>query len=209
MDMNAIGSLRWAAGWMCVTFTRGLSPDEVFARYGADPGRARLLDWDTALDLLTGEDGVSLLRAGTLGGWTFCVEEDGVTGSLTEPLTELSRGTETYSILTTDGIDVFQHWRDGICVENFEPGVEHTRPEGPAPWWNRIEETLAAHEGEETGAAPIVALVLDTLGIPLNDDTLAAPWPSLPLTEDDVPAVQRGDTYAGEGPVPPGTVVIL
>ncbi|MGJ5893391.1 hypothetical protein DF268_29130 [Streptomyces sp. V2] len=188
MDMNATASLRWATAWMCVTFTRGLSPEEVFARYGADPGRARLLDWDTASDLLTGEDGVSLLRAGTLGGWTFCVEEDGVTGSLAEPLTELSRGTETYSILTTDGIDVFQHWRDGVCVENFEPGT---------------------HEGDETGAAPIVALLLNTLGIPLDDNTLAAPWPSLTLTEDDVPAVQRGDTYAGEGPVPPGTVVIL
>lgn len=37
---------------MCVTFTRGLGPDEVLARYGADPERARPLDRDAASDLL-------------------------------------------------------------------------------------------------------------------------------------------------------------
>lgn len=42
------GSLNWARAWMCVTFTRGLGPEEVFARYGADPDQAHLLDWDAA-----------------------------------------------------------------------------------------------------------------------------------------------------------------
>ncbi|MEU3854071.1 hypothetical protein AB0F02_30660, partial [Streptomyces sp. NPDC029554] len=59
-------SLRWAVGWMCVTFTRGLNPKEVFTRYGADPDQARLLDWDAASDLVSGDsdDGmVSLLRS--------------------------------------------------------------------------------------------------------------------------------------------------
>ncbi|MFJ5677577.1 hypothetical protein [Streptomyces sp. NPDC093097] len=41
-----MGSLRWAVAWMCVTFTRGLIPEEVFTRYGADPDQARLLNWD-------------------------------------------------------------------------------------------------------------------------------------------------------------------
>lgn len=50
--------------------------------------------------------------------------------------------------------------------------------------------------------APAVALVLDHLGITLDDATLAGPWPTLTLAEDDAPSAPLGDTYAGEGPVP-------
>ncbi|MFJ8948422.1 DUF6461 domain-containing protein [Streptomyces sp. NPDC102395] len=209
MKTGTVGSLRWAVAWVCVTFTRGLSPEEVLARYGADPDQARLLDWDTASDLLSGDEEVSLLRAGRLGEWTFCVEEDGVIGSLERPLAELSRETETYSMVTTDGIDVFQYWRDGDCVENFELGVEHTRPELITPWWDRVEAALAAHDGEDAGMAPVVAVVAEHLGIALDDATLARPWPSLTLSRHDGRSATLGDTYAGEGPVPPGTVVIL
>lgn len=206
MNEGADGrSLRWATAWTCVTFTRGLGPEEVFTRYGADPSQARLLDADAASDLTSGDSGggaVSLLRAGRLGAWAFCVEEDGSIGSWNETLAALSRGTETYNVLTTEGLDVFQHWRDGECVENFEPAMEHTRPERTAPWWDPVAEALAAHRGEGVGMAPVVALVLDHLGITLDDATLAGPWPSLTLDEDDVPQPPLGDTYAGEGPAP-------
>ncbi|MFC8425478.1 DUF6461 domain-containing protein [Streptomyces sp. NPDC057236] len=204
-------SLRWAVAWMCVTFTRGLNPKEVFTRYGADPDQARLLDWDAALDLVSGDsdDGmVSLLRSGRIGDWAFCVEEEGGIGFGEESLAELSRGTETYSLSTTDGMDVFQYWRDGECVEYFEPGMEHTRSEPLGHWWDRVEAALAVHEGEGAGMAPVVALVLDHLGITLDDDVLAGPWLSLALAEN-APSTPPGDTYAGEGPVPPGAVEIL
>ncbi|MEV2211567.1 DUF6461 domain-containing protein [Streptomyces sp. NPDC050997] len=206
-----IDSLRWAVAWMCVTFTRGLSSEEVFTRYGADSDQARLLDWDTASDLVSGDSGdgmVSLLRSGRIGEWAFCVEEEGGIGFGKEALAELSRGTETYSLATTEGIDVFQYWRDGECVEHFEPDMEHTRSESLGPWWDRVEAALAAHEGEDAGMAPVVALVLDHLGITLDDATLAGPWPSLTLAEDDAPSGPLGNSYAGEGPVPPGTVEI-
>ncbi|MFD7935315.1 DUF6461 domain-containing protein [Streptomyces sp. NPDC059755] len=205
-------SLRWAVAWMCVTLTRDLSPEEVFTRYGADPDQARLLDWDTASDLVPSDSGdamVSLLRSGRIDEWAFCIEEEGGIGFGKESLAELSRGTETYSLATTDGIDVFQYWCDGECVEYFEPGMEHTRSEPFGPWWDRVEAALTAHEGKDAGMAPVVALVLDHLGITLDDATLAGPWPSLTLTEDDAPSGPLGDTYAGEGPVPPGTVEIL
>ncbi|MFF8502856.1 DUF6461 domain-containing protein [Streptomyces anulatus] len=111
-------------------------------QHGADHRQARPLDADEAADLPSGDSGdgaVSLLRSGRLGDWTFCVEEDGVVGSWDQPLAELSRGTETYSVLSTEGLDVFQYWRDGECVENFEPGMEHTRPERTGSWWDRVE----------------------------------------------------------------------
>ncbi|GAA2256874.1 hypothetical protein GCM10010415_17630 [Streptomyces atrovirens] len=200
----------WAGDQVCVTFTRGPDPAEVFTRYGADPARSRLLDADAASDLPTGQSAagtVSLLRAGRLGDWTFCVEEDGVIGSWPELLAALSLGTEAYSVLSTEGLAVFQHWRDGQCLENFEPGPEQPRPEHPSPWWGRIQEALTEHGG--SGTAPVVALVLDHLGLTLDDATLAAPWPTLTVAEDDAPSAPRGDSYAGEGPVPPGAVEIL
>ncbi|MFC9887295.1 DUF6461 domain-containing protein [Streptomyces pilosus] len=206
----AADTLDWAGDHMCVTFTRGLDPAEVFTRYGADPDRARLLDTDAASDLPTGQfaaGAVSLLRAGRLGDWTFCVEEDGVLGSWPDLLAALSRGTETYSVVSTEGLAVFQHWRDGQCLENFEPGPEHPRPEHSGPWWDRGQVALAEHEGP--GVASVVALVLDHLGLTLDDATLAAPWPTLTVTEDDAPTAPRGESYAGEGPVPPGAIEIL
>ncbi|MFE1839744.1 DUF6461 domain-containing protein [Streptomyces sviceus] len=147
---------------------RGVGPGECGGGAGArhDGGReqARPLDADEASDLPSGDSGdgaVSLLRSGRLGDWTFCVEEDGAVGSWTEVLTQLSRGTETYNVLTTEGLDVFQYWRDGECLENFEPGMEHTRPEQTGTWWERVEAALAAHEGDDTGMASVVAMVLD------------------------------------------------
>ncbi|MFD7863376.1 DUF6461 domain-containing protein [Streptomyces sp. NPDC059783] len=202
--------MTWAADLMCVTFTRGLDPAEVFARYGADPARARSLDAEEASDLLTAEaeaEAVSLLRSGRLGDWSFCVEEDGVIGSWPEPLAALSRGTETYSVLSTDGLAVFQHWRDGACVENFEPDMPSSRPEGPSEWWDGIQEALATEDG--SGMSPVVALVLDRLALRLDDATLDAAWPTLMLSENDAPAASRGRSYASEAPVPPGAIEVL
>ncbi|MET9591869.1 DUF6461 domain-containing protein [Streptomyces sp. NPDC006516] len=146
---------------MCVTFTRGLSAEEVFARYGADPSEAAVLDWEAAAsDLPAGDprDGTAaLLRAGRIGEWAFCVEEEGGLGFGEESLAELSRGTETYSVATTEGIDVFQYWRDGECVEYFEPGMEYTRSEPFGPWWDQVQAVLVAHEGGDAGMAPVVA----------------------------------------------------
>ncbi|MGI3225062.1 hypothetical protein ACRJ4B_15200 [Streptomyces sp. GTA36] len=51
--------------------------------------------------------------------------------------------------------------------------------------------------------APLVALVLDHLGITLDDTAVAGSWPSLTFSEDDAPSTPRGKTYAGEGPVLP------
>lgn len=105
----------------------------------------------------------------------------------------------------------FQYWRDGKCVEYFEPGMEHTRSEPHGPWWDRVEAALAAQQGEDAGVAPAVALVLDHLGIALDDATLAGPWPGLTLAEDNALPVSAplGDTYAGEGAVLPGPVEVL
>ncbi|MGX9924570.1 DUF6461 domain-containing protein [Streptomyces sp. NPDC002248] len=200
----------WAAAWMCVTLTRGLDAAQVLSRYGADPARARPLDADAASDLLGDEPPsgeISLLRAGRIGDIAFCVEEEGAVGIEDDVLARLSLGTETWGVSATDGMEVFQHWRDGGCVEYFEPGMEHTRAPRPGPWWNRVREALLTPGYEDLGMAPAVALVLDHLGVTLDDTTLAGLWPTLTLPLDDESPEPLRDSYAGEGPVPPHVVV--
>ncbi|MFZ4153131.1 DUF6461 domain-containing protein [Streptomyces pseudogriseolus] len=149
----------WARAWMCVTFTRGLGPDEVLARYGADPDRARPLDRDAASELLPDDaDGgpVSLLRTGRIGEWAFCVEEEGTLGFGQEALAGLSRGSETYSVATTEGIDVFQYWRDGECVvEQIQtpppsrPSLGHGQRSLPRGEQNRVRHPGRMSAGRE------------------------------------------------------------
>ncbi|MCX4787822.1 MULTISPECIES: DUF6461 domain-containing protein [unclassified Streptomyces] len=65
----------------------------------------------------------SVLRAGALGDWSFCFEDCGVMGMMPGPLSALSYGTETFSVLLGgDGMNGFAHWRDGQRTERFEPG---------------------------------------------------------------------------------------
>nr|WSZ96586.1 hypothetical protein OH820_13760 [Streptomyces sp. NBC_00857] len=64
-----------------MTFTQGITPEEVLARYGADPRNAHVLIRQDAshlydADLLRG----SVLRAGALGDWSFCFEDIGIMG---------------------------------------------------------------------------------------------------------------------------------
>ncbi|MFJ5219763.1 DUF6461 domain-containing protein [Streptomyces sp. NPDC088354] len=87
--------IRWLidAGdrWMdCVTFARGISPEELAIRLGAKPGSsAPLLTASEAWDLAHGWDSV-IVRVGSSDGWSFAVES-GLPQSA-DVLEELSRG---------------------------------------------------------------------------------------------------------------------
>ncbi|MFV2104759.1 DUF6461 domain-containing protein [Micromonospora sp. LOL_024] len=126
MSETTAGQWAWAEDprlvmW-CVTFTRAITAPDALARYGADPQVARLLDRDQANSLYaaTTQEG-SVLRAGSLGMWSFCFEEHGITGAMSGTCTALSEGTETLSLLHgADGMNSFAHWRDGRRVERFE-----------------------------------------------------------------------------------------
>ncbi|WP_179167050.1 hypothetical protein [Streptomyces sp. 13-12-16] len=64
-------------------------------------------------------------------------------------------------------------------------------------------------EARETETAPVVALVLDPPRPHPGRRDPGRPWPTLIVAEDDAPSAPRGDSYAGEGPVPPGAVETL
>ncbi|MFF4834980.1 DUF6461 domain-containing protein [Streptomyces sp. NPDC001315] len=183
-------SCDWAgAGTWCVTFTRGVTPDEVLARYGAVPHHARVMPKREADNL--GADSYrtgtakSVLRVGALGDWSFCHETWGVLGAMPGPLSALSRDTETFTVdLGGDGMNTFGHWRGGRCTEVFEPGEPATRPLPPHPWWDAVQEQREAAGSGEPGLVPAVRVIGDYIGAILDDDTVDGPLSTLLLGED-------------------------
>lgn len=167
----------------CVTFTRDITPYDVLARYGADSGTARFLTRQQAAQL-SGPEG-SVLCAGALGDWSFCFEEYGVMGAMAGPLSALSQGTETFSVLRGgDGMNGFAHWRDGQRTERFEPGYTHTRPPPPHPWWDAVQEQLDAAGTEYPGLVPVLEAVAHHTGAVLDSDTLSGPLLTLLLDDN-------------------------
>ncbi|MGS2589613.1 DUF6461 domain-containing protein [Streptomyces hebeiensis] len=171
----------------CVTFTQGITPEDVLARYGADPRDAQLLTRQQAGPLYDFEaDGPtgSVLRAGMLGDWSFCFEDIGIMGAMDGPLAALSRGTETFSVLRGgDGMNIFAHWRDGRRTEWFEPGFRSTRPRPPHPWWDAVQERYDARSEEYPGLTPVMEAIGRHIGDVLETGTLGGPLLTL-LLED-------------------------
>ncbi|MFF8696768.1 DUF6461 domain-containing protein [Streptomyces sp. NPDC015144] len=167
----------------CVTFTRCITPHDVLARYGADSRTAQILTRQQAVQL-SGAEG-SVLRAGALNNWSFCFEEYGVMGAMSGPLSALSQGTETFSVLRGgDGMNGFACWRDGQCTERFEPGYTYTRPPAPHPWWNAVQEQLDAAGTEHSGLVPVLKAVAHHTEAALDTDTLNGPLLSLFLDDN-------------------------
>ncbi|MTK05190.1 DUF6461 domain-containing protein [Micromonospora sp. CP22] len=181
MSETTAGQWAWAEDpclvmW-CVTFTRAITAPDVLARYGADPRVARLLDRDEANSLYaeTAQEG-SMLRAGSLGMWSFCFEEHGITSAMSGTCATLSEGTETLSVLRgADGMNGFAHWRDGRRVERFEPGMTVTKPQPPHPWWDAVEVHLATRPSPHSRLVPVLEVVAAHIGAALDSRTVDGP----------------------------------
>ncbi|MFJ5221158.1 DUF6461 domain-containing protein [Streptomyces sp. NPDC088354] len=166
-----------------MTFTRGITPHDVLARYGADSRTARLLTSQQAAQLNETEG--SVLRAGALNDWSFCFEDYGVMGRMPGPLSALSQGTETFSILRGgDGMNGFAHWRNGQCTERFTPGYAHTRPPTPHPWWDAVQQQLDAADAEYPGLIPVLEAVALHTDAVLDTNILNGPLLTLLLDDN-------------------------
>ncbi|WP_204038206.1 DUF6461 domain-containing protein [Micromonospora qiuiae] len=181
MSETTAGQWEWAEDqrlimW-CVTFTRAITAPDVLARYGADPQAARLLERDEAHPLYdaTAQEG-SVLRAGSFGEWSFCWEEHGIAGAMFGTCAALSEGTETLSLLRcAKGRNSFAHWRDGQCVEHFEPGMTFTKPQSPHPWWDAIEDHLAAQPPQRSSLISALEVVAAHIGAALDSRIVNGP----------------------------------
>ena len=164
---------------LVLTFTRGLTPDELLGRYGADPAAARPLPFIDIDATLQPDIDHAVLRVGVLGEWAFGIEDCGIQRAAPATLAELSRGTETISVLSGENaFQVFEYWVDGQSREQFEPAAASTlRAAGPHPFWDAAEQYRAARPGIQAILA-VMRAVEDHLGARLpqeTDDALAVP----------------------------------
>ncbi|GLY29948.1 hypothetical protein [Kineosporia sp. NBRC 101731] len=154
-----------------ITFTRGLSPTDILTRYGVDPGTARPVTWQQAVDEQMFGAEATVLRVGMLGQWAFCHQDR----PLEKPsLDILSEGTDSLSLLDLGGGETtFQHWRDGLRYELFRPGFSYSRPRSePHPFWDRIS---ARHAAGLSGAKAALAVIEEHVRGEVTHDLLAGP----------------------------------
>ncbi|MFE2889345.1 DUF6461 domain-containing protein [Streptomyces sp. NPDC059272] len=184
---------------MCLTFTRGVTPEDLLRRYGADPLDANSITFAQAYELIQPGPDSSILRVGSLGEWTFCCESLGVQGVMPAVLAALSRDTETVAFNHgADARHTLDHWVDGQPREHFEPGTKASlQAAGVHPFWDAAERH---HADNPEGPAELNALeaVSDRIGGYLTTDivhgpllTTFLPWilPPLPSPAAPLPFV--------------------
>ncbi|MFC4907616.1 DUF6461 domain-containing protein [Actinomadura gamaensis] len=108
----------------CLTFIKDVDETEALSRLGGLPDTLRPRTLEEASEAYLSYDAgyPEFAFALRLGAWTVLIEPDGFQGSLTEPLTALSRGTEAVVVQRHDYADhAFRYAVDGILVTGFEP----------------------------------------------------------------------------------------
>lgn len=205
-------------GPFCLTFTRGVTPQNLLQRYGADPATARLVAFDEAVRVLGPSPDQCILAAGTLEEWVFGFETLGVEGIMPETLAVLSRGTQTVAVNNdANARHYLMHWVDGKPREQFELGVFSTlRAVGPHPFWEATEHHRTTHPDQKNVVAALRAvgdhigshLTVRTLTAPLLTTVLTvprtrppSPAASLPLVHMPKSISKQGLRLAGLGPL--------
>jgi Family of unknown function (DUF6461) len=161
-----------------VTFSLGLTPEDVLTRYGADKGWAQQLSRDEAWARYRKEFSSAHLRVGTLGRWGFCFEEAGVEGIHPRTLSRLSAETETLAFFTSTGTSSFIYLKDGEGVEAFEPGLPDTvLGNEPRKFWNETQKILerASQTAPMSPTHAVLQAITKHVRGPLDRATLEGP----------------------------------
>jgi hypothetical protein len=111
----------------CLTFARGISPEQMIRAFGMDPGAALMLSEVEAVGA-NPAGGPPWIRVGQTGEWAFAVEQLSLIGALEGAGQRLSLGTEAVVVdWTAQPTYEISYMRDGVFVTRFEPGMEWAR----------------------------------------------------------------------------------
>ncbi|WP_405987930.1 DUF6461 domain-containing protein [Streptomyces sp. NBC_00986] len=180
---------------MCLTFTRGVTPEDLLRRYGADPSAANSITFAQAYELIQPGPDSSILRVGSLGEWAFCCETLGVQGIMPAVLAALSQSTQTVAFNHgADARHTLDHWADGQPREHFEPGAKPSlQAAGVHPFWDAAERHRADNPDRPDELNTLEA-VSDRIGGHLTTDivhgrllTTFLPWTLPPLPSPAAP----------------------
>ncbi|MBO0838464.1 MAG: hypothetical protein J2P28_23515, partial [Actinobacteria bacterium] len=96
---RASGNLEWLAdsplaraqAGFCLTLARGVTEDEMFAAFGADPGQARPRRWEDLQDVMH-------VQVGRSGDWVFALELNSANGAQPRVLRQVSAGGDAVAV---------------------------------------------------------------------------------------------------------------
>lgn len=203
-------------GWLlephlvdCVTFVRGVAPDDVAGRLGAPPGQTpRMSSPQDAEALLAGSPCVA--RVGQAAGWTFAVEYGDAVGPTARGLASVSRdgaAAVSFQLTPWHPPSRFAYYADGAHLCSFGIGEEHRRqgeqpdllvpdleklgvlPDGPRLDPRGMRLTMLAIEDRFGLRLPRQQVLHD--GLPLYRLRQRLPHPDNPSTRDACSAPSR------------------
>ncbi|MBV9384397.1 MAG: hypothetical protein JOY82_23790 [Streptosporangiaceae bacterium] len=185
----------------CVTFIRGMTREEVLARFGADPGEAspRTLDEQMAAESSWHEGYGPFVRVGRCDGWLFAWEEASYEGVRPEVLRRVPDGGE--AVVVRHALDAFAEFgyaAAGAVVSHLVTIPPYTRkgsdPDRFLPLLRDVGLDFAAQAQYDAGGGPVLGDLESVLtvagrafGLSLSPRQVEGPWPSariLPRLED-------------------------
>lgn len=116
----------------CVSFIRGISPEEALRRFGVDEETMEEVDFDElghrSVEAMS-EDAAGFVGAAQIGDWTVLIEPGGWQVAVDEDIyTRVSRGTEVVSVCRHEyAEDTFAYIVDGAPVVHFTPDMPDDR----------------------------------------------------------------------------------
>ncbi|MDQ1295856.1 MAG: hypothetical protein QG608_3743 [Actinomycetota bacterium] len=188
----------WYPGF-CLTFVRDRDPATVADQLGGGPLELMTIE-QTGRAVPPSLPG-SLLRCGTVPGWTYCYEDRTPIASQPAALARLSAGTQVVQLLKSgDGLNLVQHSRDGQLVEQFEPRpAAESRGAGPPLLLPRVHTILSTQPATSRILAAAQA-VGEVVGSVIGPHLLDGPMLTThSIRAEDVPATPPADA-SGLGP---------
>lgn len=183
----------------CLTVSSGRSVEETIEIYGADRGKARWMSSAACYATLDPTQNNTILRAGTLGDWCFCIEFWNPIGYLDGVVRKLSTDAKVIILSHTGGsMTAFRYVVNGRLTESFEPNY-------PPSAWGHSEYNFArrVHELPKSpdGAMSCLRVIGETTGHELTREILQGPLFSVIVEGPDRTALSRRDP--GLPPAPP------
>ncbi|RZS43066.1 hypothetical protein EV193_10242 [Herbihabitans rhizosphaerae] len=172
----------------CLTFAKGLAPEEMFRAFDLDPSSARPMtpeqvDTDPVLSTAGYEEGPQWIRVAEDAGWTVAIEFIQMKGEQDNIALRLAATTDVVCVsFNAKGFGTVTYLREGGVVVSFGVGQPYETRVGREPGFLDTELRAA---GLVTGdlftggeLVPALELLTERFGVRLSRERYAEPLPT-------------------------------
>ncbi|WP_416069872.1 DUF6461 domain-containing protein [Streptomyces sp. AK02-01A] len=190
------------SGQFCLALSAGSTVEDVLEAYGADVSKAR---WITSEEWFKSYEPTATstaLRAGSLGGWSFCIEFDNCIGFTPGIRHKLSKETEVFVLSRTGQVlTTLYYMVDGKVVESFEPGNSTSYVPSSCDFTGRVKRLADSSDG----ITACLEVLAEYTGHYLTTALLHGPLLSVAVRAPDREGLMRTDLSRPGGAAPSGT----